>query len=247
MSIQNIYDDPVFFEGYRDLRARPVTLNAAIEHGAMEALMPPALDGIRVLDIGCGFGDLCVRLRSLGVGSVLGLDASRRMIEEAKARIRDDNIRLVHQPIETFIFPDEAFDLVVASLVFHYVEDFGAMVRRIAQALRPGGHLVFSVEHPMCTALGQNRWHFDADGHAAFWPVDRYQDEGARRSHWFVDDVIKYHRTVATYVRDLLDAGFQLTGLAEPQPSDESVKAYPDLANQQRRPPFLVMAAQVKG
>lgn len=247
MSIQNIYDDPLFFEGYRDLRARPFTLNAVIEQGAMEALIPQGLEGFRVLDIGCGFGDLCVRLRSLGVGSVLGLDASTRMIDEAKARICDKNIRFVQQPIETFMFPDEAFDLVVASLVFHYVEDFEAIVRRIAGALRPGGHLVFSVEHPMCTAIGHNRWHLDADGYAAFWPVDRYQDEGVRRTHWFVDDVIKYHRTVATYVRDLLEAGFQLTGLAEPQPSDESVRAYPDLANQQRRPPFLVMAAQVKG
>ncbi len=52
---QNIYDDPVFFAGYSELRRTERGRNAALEQPALERLLPRVLDGLRVLDLGCGF------------------------------------------------------------------------------------------------------------------------------------------------------------------------------------------------
>ena len=59
---------------------------------------------------------------------------------------------------------------------------------------------VFSVEHPIATAYGNYEWHRDDAGAKLHWKVDRYREEGPRKSEWFVPGVIKYHRTVETYV-----------------------------------------------
>ncbi len=56
--VQNIYDDPVFFEGYRKLRGNPDSANALQEKPALFALSPD-LGGKSVLDLGCGYGENC--------------------------------------------------------------------------------------------------------------------------------------------------------------------------------------------
>jgi hypothetical protein len=73
--------------------------------------------------------------------------------------------------------------------------------------------------------------------------LDDYADEGERRSRWFVDGVLKYHRRTDTLVNGLLDAGFILTRMSEPEPLPEAVRASVNLADDRRRPPVLVLAA----
>lgn len=102
---------------------------------------------------------------------------------------------------------------------------------------------MFSVEHPICTALEEQRWILDEDGKPLFWPIDNYRSEGPRHTKWFVENVVKYHRTVESYVQGLLDTGFSLEGLAEPEPTAESLSLNPGLLLHRRRPPFLLMAA----
>jgi hypothetical protein len=55
--------------------------------------------------------------------------------------------------------------------------------------------------------------------------------------------VVKFHRTVETYVNVLLDGGFALRSLLEPEPVMAN-DAVPDLGLQRRRPPFLLLAAE---
>jgi hypothetical protein len=95
----------------------------------------------------------------------------------------------------------------------------------------------------MCTALATGAWHRGPDGAALHWPVDRYRDEGERRTTWFVEGVIKYHRTLETYVNGLLEPGLQLVCLEEPEAVAAHVAAWLELAIHRRRPPFLLMAA----
>src|SRR5262249_10583100 len=113
--------------------------------------------------------------------------------------------------------------------------------------LKVGGRLAFSVEHPMCTALPQQRWIQDSAGTSLYWPVDDYNLEGRRETRWFVDGVVKYHRTVETYVTTLISAGFSLHSLKEPRPLHGPSTATPDLDLHHRRPPFLLLAADLKG
>ena len=123
-----------------------------------------------------------------------------------------------------------------------------ALVRKVARCLVPGGRFAFSVEHPIFTASGTSDWHRDPDGRPLHWPVDRYRDEGERRTSWIVDGVLKYHRTVETYVNGLLDAGLTLARLEEPE--GENLPCWKSARNcriERRRPPFLLMAANRPG
>jgi SAM-dependent methyltransferase len=243
--LQNIYDDPAFFAGYAALRESESGLNAVLEQPALARLLPASLADLRILDLGCGFGDFARAARGQGAASVLAVDVSAKMLAEAGRRTADPAIRYEQASIETVALEEGGFDLIVSSLALHYVADYPAAARRIAAALAPGGRFAFSVEHPMCTALSGGQWHQDAAGAALHWPVDRYAEEGRRDTRWFVDGVVKYHRTVASYVNGLIDAGLILVRLDEPVP--EALAARPDLNLHRRRPPFLLLAADRLG
>jgi len=59
--------------------------------------------------------------------------------------------------------------------------------------------------------------------------------------------VVKYHRTVESYVNGLLQAGFRLRALLEPQPRPgPGSEAVPGLERHARRPPFLLLAADLE-
>jgi SAM-dependent methyltransferase len=239
---QNIFDNPHFFAGYRGLRETGSGLNEALEQPALRSLMPP-LRGARVLDLGCGFGDLCRWIAECGAEQVTGVDISRRMLEIAARKTSDARIHYLRCAVEDYQHESPPVDLVVSSLMLHYVRDCPPVVSRVSSWLAPGGRFIFSVEHPICTALLAG-WCEDHEGNRLHWPVDRYREEGERRHHWFVDGVIKHHRTVETYVNTLLDAGLTVERLLEPEPTPQALAGRPELADDRRRPPFLIIAAR---
>src|SRR5215472_6067485 len=89
---QNIYDDPKFFEGYERLRQSRAGLNEVLEQPALRSVLPASLAGMRVLDLGCGFGDFAREARREGALLVVGIDPSRRMLERAIALTQDPAI-----------------------------------------------------------------------------------------------------------------------------------------------------------
>lgn len=82
--------------------------------------------------------------------------------------------------IEDFDFQPETYDIVISSLTFHYLESFINICRKVSSCLTKGGSFVFSVEHPIFTAYGNQDWYYDQEGKPAHWPVDRYFNEGKR-------------------------------------------------------------------
>jgi len=243
MSAQNIYDNPDFFAGYAKLPRSERGLSAVFEWPAFQRLLPDSLKDKRVLDLGCGLGYFAREARTRGARDVIGVDISERMLEEARRLTSDPGIVYVRAGLENFEAEAGSFDLVVASLALHYIADYPALVRRVALWLAPGGRFAFSVEHPIYTAHGTADWHNAADGTALHWPVDHYRDEGERRTRWFVDGVVKYHRTVETYVNGLLDAGLRLVRLEEPEADPSVLTEKPEWREERRRPPFLLLAA----
>jgi SAM-dependent methyltransferase len=236
-----VYDDPAFFDRYQQLRQRGTGLNEDLEQPALTRLLT-AVAGRDVLDVGCGDGALARRLASRGARHVLGIDPSERMLTLA-ARHPRPRVRYCRASAETFALAAESLDLVVSSLALHYVAGYDALIRRIASWLRPGGHLVFSVEHPVCTARDpMTGWVTTAEGTA--WPVDHYARETARTQQWLGTTVTKHHRRVATLVGGIIAAGLILTGIDEPYPDEHTLARRPDLADHHRRPPLLVLSAQ---
>jgi SAM-dependent methyltransferase len=235
------YDDPAFFDRYQTMRRRRAGLNEDLEQPALDRLLPdPA--GADVLDIGCGDGTLARRLAARGARQVLGIDPSARMLEQA-ARHPSPPVRYRRAGAETLVLPPGCLDLVVSSLALHYVADYGGLIGRIAGWLRPGGRLVYSVEHPVCTARDPMTGWVPADG-GTVWPIDDYARETIRTQRWLGAEVTKHHRRLSTLVGGLIEAGLRLTGIDEPYPDDDTVARRPDLAEHRRRPPLLILSAR---
>ena len=136
--------------------------------------------------------------------------------------------------------PEGSFDIVLSSLAFHYVKDFPALVKKISSWLRPEGIFIFSVEHPVFTAYGSQDWYYDDRGEILHFPVDNYYYEGKREALFLGEKVIKYHRTLTTYVNSLLQNGFMLEGLVEPAPP-ENMLELPGMKDEMRRPMMLLV------
>lgn len=239
---QNIYDDAAFFAGYSQLPRQVQGLAGAPEWPAIRAMLPE-LVGKRVVDLGCGFGWASRFMREQGAVSVLGIDLSRNMIERARRDTADVQIEYRIADLDTLELPAAAFDLAYSALAFHYVANFARLAATIRQALAGGGHLVFTIEHPIFMAAAHAHWIADADGRQT-WPVNNYALEGERRTNWFVDGVVKYHRTLATTLNALIGAGFAVTAVNEFAPTPEQVAAMPALAKERERPMFLMVAAR---
>jgi len=243
---QNKYDDSAFFANYSQMARSIGGLNAAGEWPAFRALLP-TLRTKNVLDLGCGFGWHCRYAREQQARSVMGVDLSEKMIARAKESTNDVAIEYRQLAIEDIDFPAGAFDVVISSLALHYVARFDLVCRKVYRCLTPKGFLVFSVEHPIFTALAAQDWYYGQHGERLHWPVDHYQQEGLRQARFLDHDVVKYHRTVATYVNTLIDAGFTITRLCEPQPTLELLDKHPEWQDETRRPMFLLIAAIKQG
>jgi 2-polyprenyl-3-methyl-5-hydroxy-6-metoxy-1,4-benzoquinol methylase len=241
---QNIYDDPAFFAGYSSLERFGEGWERAMEHADLLALLPD-VRGRRVLDLGCGAGQLAHHLATHGATDVVGIDVSERMLAVARAEWAHPRVTYQRDAIETVELPAARFDLIVSSLVLHYVTDYPALLRRIADWLTPGGVLVYSTEHPIYTArLPGEGWAVDDAGRRTGWNLDRYADEGARDEHWFVPGVRKIHRTFATLVNGLIEAGFVVERVVEPVPTDRWLESHPLATDERLRPMFLLIRAR---
>jgi 2-polyprenyl-3-methyl-5-hydroxy-6-metoxy-1,4-benzoquinol methylase len=241
---QNIYDDPAFFAGYSTLERFGAGWQRAMEHADLLALLPD-VGGRRVLDLGCGAGQLARHLATSGAAEVVGVDLSERMLALARAEFAHPRVTYQRAAVEEVAFPSARFDLVVSSLVFHYADDYPGLILRVAGWLAPGGALVFSTEHPIFTArLPDDGWVLDDAGRRTRWGLDRYADEGAREETWFVPGVRKIHRTLATLINGLLDAGLVVERVVEPMPSEQWLHDHPLARDERRRPVFFLARAR---
>ncbi len=242
---QNKYDDDVFFDKYSNMSRSKNGLEGAGEWHELKKMLPNFKDK-RVLDLGCGFGWHCRYAVENGAKSVIGIDISQKMLSEAKNKTKCGNIEYICMPIEDIDFPEESFDVVISSLALHYVKSFEDVLVRVYKCLSKGGDFVFSVEHPIFTAQGPQDWYYDGKGNILHWPVDHYFTEGIRNAKFLGEEVIKYHRTLTTYLNSLIKIGFEITGVVEPEPAENMLNTVPGMLDELRRPMMLLVSARKK-
>lgn len=137
--------------------------NGWLERPALRALVPRPLDGLTVLDAGCGAGGQCQWLLSEGA-EVIGLDLSAAMVTEAAAACAGRGRFFQADIAQPLDLPDACVDGITSSLVLHYLRDWQPPLRSFARVLRPGGWVVLSVDHPFGPALPTQRGgYFDAE------------------------------------------------------------------------------------
>ncbi|MEU8105686.1 class I SAM-dependent methyltransferase [Nonomuraea muscovyensis] len=195
-------------------------MNAYYERPAILALAGE-VTGRRILDAGCGSGPLFAALRERGA-AVSGIDNSTGMLELARRRLGDGADLQVADLCDPLPFPDGAFDDVIASLVLHYLEDWGPTLSEMRRVLRTGGRLIVSVDHPMMVyaqhrLAGRKVSYFGTRNSLEEWTM------GGRTvpmSFW--------HRPLHAMTDAFTAAGFRLAVVSEQQPVPEARELFPD-------------------
>lgn len=241
---ENKYDNERFFQKYSEMTRSKKGLEGAGEWSELQKILPD-FHKKKVLALGCGYGWHCKYAADHGAEYILGTDISHKMLEVAKERNSAPQIDYQGVAMEDLSFPDRTFDVVLSSLAFHYVRDFGTLLNNISKWLKSGGEFVFSVEHPVFTSYGTQDWYYDANGNILHFPVDNYYYEGKREAVFLGEQVIKYHRTLTTYLNTLLQNGFELQHIIEPQPPEEMLDIE-GMKDELRRPMMLLVSAKRK-
>jgi SAM-dependent methyltransferase len=235
---ENKYDDNVFFEKYGKMPRSIGGLDAAGEWPVLKNILPD-LNGKRVLDLGCGYGWHCRYAIENKAKEVIGVDISEKMLQKAISMTNEtNNIKYIHKPIEEVEFNSKSFDVVISSLALHYIKLYDKLVNKIYKWLDKDGFFSFSVEHPIFTAYGNQDWIYSEKKEILHWPVDNYFYEGKRNAIFLGENVIKYHRTLTTYLNALLKNGFKIIDVIEPRP-DENIE---NMKNELRRPMMLLIS-----
>ncbi|ABR74003.1 class I SAM-dependent methyltransferase [Actinobacillus succinogenes] len=221
---QSVYDTENFFELYQRLRANPVSLNNIVEKPTMLSLLPD-LTGKKLLDLACGTGEHLRLYLERGADFVTGMDLSAAMLRQAEKNLADfrPHFTLYQASMEDFSqLAESEFDVITSSFAFHYVQDFPKLLRAVATKLKPQGTLVFSQEHPIVTAYkGGERWEKNAQKEQVAYRLNFYRDEGERNRNWFKQPFKTYHRTTATIINNLIEAGFVIESIREPMLAEQ--------------------------
>jgi SAM-dependent methyltransferase len=212
-------------------------VNAYYERPAMLALAGDVA-GRHVLDAGCGAGALSSALRDHGA-VVTGIDSSAVMLTLARRRLGvqvalhavDLRDRL---PLDT-----SAFDDVVASLVMHYLQDWGPTLSEFRRVLKPGGRLILSVEHPVIAYMIQD-------------PLPDYLGTNSYSFEWEFDGqtvpMTFWRRPIHAMTDAFTRAGFRLCLISEPQPDPAAEELFPDDFHAMcTQPNFLFFVLEVPG
>lgn len=104
--------------------------------------------------------------------------------------------------------------------------------------LKSHGRFIVANIHPMRWAGGS--WLPGPDGRKEHVMLDNYFAEGARQFQMKGVRLTNFHRTLSTYVRAFLQAGFVLEDLIEPTVTPENAASYPQLDDELRVPNFII-------
>lgn len=206
-----------------DFTARPFLLNWC-----------EPVDGLQVLDLGCGEGYFARSLKRLGASSILGIDISPEMIRGAVGQDSEDmlGIRyLVGDASSLCDISSEHFDLCVAVFLFNYLslEQTNRAIAEVYRLLRPGGRFIFAVPHPSLAFLGDNiaPFYFDPELKGYFSGRDcQFEGEIWRKDGQGVR-VRCIHKNFEDYFNALAAAGFScMPQISELRATEEHLQEY---------------------
>lgn len=202
-------------------------------------------EGLRVLDGGCGEGYMSRLVAARGAREVVGIDTSSTLIHAAATHEDLASLPVTHYVASLESIPEEdaSFDVVVCNHVLSDVTNPRLALEEIGRILRPGGRFVALMLHPCFYTAHSER---DSSGNI---PVRAYFRERRVDQTFLVaglespDEVHMNFRSLEFYSRAILDAGFVITGLSEPHPSESTFDEDPWWGKNFSKPLFLLITA----
>ncbi len=143
--------DPAQYERFRDERSLPFFDLLALVRGR---------PGLRVVDLGCGTGELTRRLHEhLYARETLGIDSSDAMLAKAQAHA-GGGLSFEKRTIDAFAdAPGDPWDVVFSNAALHWVSGHDELVAKLTRALAPGGQIAIQVpaahDHPSHLAAAE--------------------------------------------------------------------------------------------
>ncbi len=199
--------------------------NEYLENPAMYQKLPNLKDK-DVLCIGCGTGEECQHIKSLGAKRVVGIDLSEKLIDCARQAYPDLEFQVMD--MEKLIFPDASFDFAYSSLTLHYVDDWTITLSNIHRILKDNSTFLFSTNHPIkwgSQVTRERERDTFSTGYIKYKNSQNYEICGdylnPRKINdvWFDEfSVSYYHRPLADIMRDIRSTSFQIVDFIEPKP-----------------------------
>lgn len=197
--MKNIYNDKIA-ESYYKTVGKEVTSDKS-EQGAdiyLESLLPESLIGKKVLDLGCGNARHSEIFCDRGADSVVGLDLSVSMIEQAKSRKKEKNLKnleLVQGDIENMPFSEKKFDFVFSRFSLMYGENIKDLIMSISKAMNKDGELLIEANIakisdekskdeikkervPLVLSIGENSVKIENYAHEESEYLEAFQESG---------------------------------------------------------------------
>lgn len=207
-----------------------------------------SVDGLRILDLGCGSGYFAREMAMRGA-KVTGVDISPRMIEHAVRTESAEPLGIDYHVCDAARIDDvadtAAFDMVTSCLALQDMPDIPGVLAQVRRVLKAEGRLVASITHP-CSDTPFRVWERDEAGGKKWLCIDRYFDRGPLRYAWkgwaYEFTTASMHATLADWFAWFGDAGLVLEKLEEPQPTAEALEKRPDLEDAARVPYYLMVS-----
>lgn len=188
------------------------------------------LAGVSVLDAGAGDGYLSRILARAGA-TVTAVEPAQALVDRIRERERTEPLGLmIHQVGLLDYQPEQAFDVVVCSMVLMAVPDWRPALDTCVRSLRPGGLLMINLVHPAFENLWTS-WRENGGGYR----VDRYLSEYEVPGPYASD----FHRPLSAYLNAIIESGCVIRKVIEPgldpqvaaESGIEGIEAYVELPN----------------